>query len=614
MLRKTLLSVAALGLTIIVNLLITVALLQHLQRLSESLMAEQPFHAAVTAVFDHLTRLETQVHAAFLARAEDELKEIEKATEAEGAAITAALRSLDQDQTGILDRSIMWDDPKDKVVGPVQIKARALLARIEVMRVDINTAAARAVLLSRATVQGEVKLTEAKTSLSKVTRDTLPLASFDPKAFNSLVRGVMALQFGTEQSTLMNVALPQFKTGQDELIAKKLTPEQTALLTAADAQFKKTYDLARTQITAHLDNKFLTEHVEKIDHSALQRLKQLGTETATAQSSNIATSSKRTVLLVIVTTIVGLVVGAVIAVIIAVRTIRNLSLIVRGLSESSTVVAASSTQVSGSSQALADGASAQAASLEETGASLEEISGMAKRNAGGALRAKTLATETRAAAESGTKEATSMNEAMEAIKTSSNGIAKIIKTIDEIAFQTNILALNAAVEAARAGEAGAGFAVVAEEVRALAQRSASAAKETADKIEDSVAKSHHGAAVCHRVASRLQEIAAKSREVDELIGEIATASHEQTQGIEQVNKAVGAMDRVVQATAAQAEEGAGVAQELTTQSQSLRQCVDELAHVVGGRRSGSPAPSATTEGASAQPTDAAGTKSAPVAA
>ena len=218
-------------------------------------------------------------------------------------------------------------------------------------------------------------------------------------------------------------------------------------------------------------------------------------------------------------------------------------------------------------------------------------------NSEGAQRANELTRQTRTAADAGTRDVQAMNAAMDAIKASSDGIAKIIKTIDEIAFQTNILALNAAVEAARAGEAGAGFAVVAEEVRALAQRSATAAKETADKIDDSVTKSRHGAEVCSKVAAGLHEIATKSRQVDELVAEIAQASTEQTQGIDQVNQAVSQMDKVVQASAARAEEGAGVAQELIAQSTSLQQSVVDLALLVGGTQrsaqtaSGRPSPS-----------------------
>jgi methyl-accepting chemotaxis protein len=245
----------------------------------------------------------------------------------------------------------------------------------------------------------------------------------------------------------------------------------------------------------------------------------------------------------------------------------------------------SSSLISENSTALADSASNQAASLEETSASLEEISSMAKRNSDGAARAKTLAQQARNAADAGTSDVQAMNLAMDAIKASSDGIAKIIKTIDEIAFQTNILALNAAVEAARAGEAGAGFAVVAEEVRALAQRSASAAKETADKIDDSVAKSRHGAEVCAKVAAGLQEIATKSREVDELVGQIATASNEQTEGITQVNSAVSQLDKGVQAGAARAEEGASVAQDMIAQSTALQQAVEELSRLIGSQNS-----------------------------
>jgi methyl-accepting chemotaxis protein len=258
--------------------------------------------------------------------------------------------------------------------------------------------------------------------------------------------------------------------------------------------------------------------------------------------------------------------------------------IIGRLGEAAEANVASAGQIAENSAEVAAGSSTQAATLEETSASLEEISGMARRNSENAARAKTIAGQTRAAADSGTAEVAAMNEAMAAIKTSSDGIAKIIKTIDEIAFQTNILALNAAVEAARAGEAGAGFAVVAEEVRALAQRSAGAARETADKIADSVAKSHHGAEVCTKVAGSLHEIAEKIRGVDELVAEIATASGEQTQGINQVNLAVSQMDKIVQTGAARAEEGASVAQELTTQANELRRTVEALAREVGGPR------------------------------
>ena len=166
-------------------------------------------------------------------------------------------------------------------------------------------------------------------------------------------------------------------------------------------------------------------------------------------------------------------------------------------------VTAAATQVSSSSQSLAQGASEQAASLEETSSSLEEMSGMTNRNAENATKANELARQARQAADTGASDMQAMSAAMNDIKTSSDDIAKIIKTIDEIAFQTNILALNAAVEAARAGEAGMGFAVVAEEVRNLAQRSAQAARETADKIEGAITKTGQGVQITEKVAKSL---------------------------------------------------------------------------------------------------------------
>jgi len=291
--------------------------------------------------------------------------------------------------------------------------------------------------------------------------------------------------------------------------------------------------------------------------------------------------AQRTILVICSSAVV---LGAALGWIISRSITRPLKVITAGLAGGSEQVAAAANQVSGSAQSLAEGASEQASSLEETSASLEELTSMTKRNADSAAQAKDLAAQTRSAADTGASDMDQMKLAMAAIKVSSGEISKIVKTIDEIAFQTNILALNAAVEAARAGEAGMGFAVVAEEVRALAQRSAQAAKETAAKIEDSVSKSEQGVSFSAKVAGSLQQIVERARKVDALVAEIATASHEQTQGISQVNAAVSQMDQVTQANAGNAEESAAAAEELNAQSAELRRIVGDLSGLVGPTR------------------------------
>ncbi len=261
---------------------------------------------------------------------------------------------------------------------------------------------------------------------------------------------------------------------------------------------------------------------------------------------------------------------------------RTLKRIALTLGEDANQTSGAAAQVSTSSQALSEGASSQAASLEETSASLEEMAAMTKHNADSALQAKQVSNLTRAAADTGVADMAAMKQAMDAVKASSNDISKIIKTIDEIAFQTNILALNAAVEAARAGEAGAGFAVVAEEVRNLAQLSAQSAKETAAKIEDSMKKSDRGVEISNRVAKSLAEIFDKARQMDGLVAEIAAASQEQTQGIDQLNIAVAQMDKVTQANAGTAEETAAAAEELTALAAGMQDRTKELHQLIGG--------------------------------
>jgi len=284
-------------------------------------------------------------------------------------------------------------------------------------------------------------------------------------------------------------------------------------------------------------------------------------------------------------TLLALAVGVLLAVAAAIwiiRSVRRALLEVSGtIAGGAEQVAAASGQVSSSSQALASGASEQAASLEESSSSLEEMASMTKRNADAATKAKSLAGEARSAADAGSTEVVAMTRAMHEIKASSDEIAKIVKTIDEIAFQTNILALNAAVEAARAGEAGLGFAVVADEVRNLAQRSAQASKETAAKIESAIARTAQGVTISDKVSTHLGTIVTRVRYVDELIAEVATASHEQSEGVNQINSAVSDMDKVVQSNAASAEESAAAAEELNQQAAALNAAVATLRRLAG---------------------------------
>ena len=240
------------------------------------------------------------------------------------------------------------------------------------------------------------------------------------------------------------------------------------------------------------------------------------------------------------------------------------------------------TAVHGSSLAVSTGASSQAAAIEQTTISLEEVATAARSNAEHAKTAQRTASEARTAAEQGAAQMKGLTEAIHALLESSDDVTRIIKTIDEIAFQTNILALNAAIEAARAGEAGSGFAVVAEEVRSLAQRSANAARETTEKITATSARTHTGSEISMQVADTLNAILAKARAVEGLVDKIAEASREQDTGIEQISGAIREIGQVTESNTASARQTAASAHDLESRAVALRSVVGELQSVVFG--------------------------------
>lgn len=273
--------------------------------------------------------------------------------------------------------------------------------------------------------------------------------------------------------------------------------------------------------------------------------------------------------------------AAVFAFLVVRKTNQVLTALANELEIDSNEVFNATNQVSEANVNNADRAGQQAAAVEQASASLEEISSMVKRNAEIANQANSLASETRSAADRGVNDNQAIGAAIETLASSSDEIGKILKVIDGIAFQTNILALNAAVEAARAGEAGAGFSVVAGEVRDLAHRTATAARESAQKIEDAVSWISQCQLLNTEVSSTLGNIATKAGQLSDLASEVASSSGEQAQGIAQINTAVAHVNTITQENAATTEETAAAAQELKTRSQSMRRAVAELMPLLG---------------------------------
>ena len=261
--------------------------------------------------------------------------------------------------------------------------------------------------------------------------------------------------------------------------------------------------------------------------------------------------------------------------------VEPLMQVVRSTSRSSVETAEASRQIAKASQSLAESATEQAASLQAISDTLSSATDETRNSTGGAQQAKSLADDNIAAAMRGAESMVKMNDAMEEIRVATQGVSHIVKTIDEVAFQTNILALNAAVEAARAGVAGSGFAVVADEVRSLAQRSAAAAKETNGLVGNALERTARGTVICADVVANLKEIEERGKPLNQAVGSIAMSASQQQAGIERITTSVAELSQVTHGVAANAEQSAAAATELNAQSEHLMSTIETLRTLIG---------------------------------
>lgn len=366
--------------------------------------------------------------------------------------------------------------------------------------------------------------------------------------------------------------------------AEKVSQSLSSLKTipAATAEIKSQADTYDQQFSKTVKNHTARQKsIAEIDAAAGKTLKIAGEIDQDAQTVYTNTSVKgKTFIIAFI--VVGSLLGIGLAALLARMIIKPIKKAITGLEDASDQVAAASRQVAASSQQLAEGASEQAASLEETSSALEEITSMTRQNSENASQANRLMTDSTKIVEQANTTMAHLTASMNEITMASEETQKIIKTIDEIAFQTNLLALNAAVEAARAGEAGAGFAVVSDEVRNLAMRAAEAAKNTADLIESTVKRVQEGSGLVEKTNQDFKAVADCVAKSGELVAEIAAASQEQTHGITEVNSAVGQMDKIVQQNAASAEESASASEEMSAQAEQMKAYVYDLAAFIGG--------------------------------
>lgn len=539
-----------------------------------------PMYREAIQAKSHLDDIDSSVKSAFLQTRADDLAAARARTEDLLSRFDQSIKALGSETFAPLHSSILPAQSSGELgsnAGPTTVGqlVRALGTNNQVFR----EAATRSLQLAEQRFKTQGALMASREELDRAFRKTLEAQPLDAKGYATLARGVAALHYSSSMRDLNFAGRQKFREGLDA-VRKVQTEALKPALDGLEGQFAKTFEIASASATSGADVEFFEAQVHTL-------AKQVGWLKAGAEREfdagqvGLVATSEAVVRLSLIISGAVVVVGTGIAIWIARRTAKRICEVTRQVNNGTGQVSVAVSQLFDAASKLSDGASRQAASVEETSAAVTTIASLAKQNATAAQNAKELSSAAFQAAEVGAANVQQMEGAMKAIDSSSQDVGKILKTINEIAFQTNILALNAAVEAARAGEAGLGFAVVADEVRNLAQRCSMAAQETSEKIDKSSQSSRQGVEITQRVGQSLSEILGKVRSVDTIAADIARASTEQNQGIEQVRQGIHEIENVAQENAACSEETAASAGDLRQQARGLQLLLRSLEAYVG---------------------------------
>ncbi|MBL9167260.1 MAG: hypothetical protein JNN07_05930 [Verrucomicrobiales bacterium] len=459
-----------------------------------------------------------------------------------------------------------------------------LISLLSTNAVRFRQAGVKSAQLAESRLVNRGELESSKEALAKTFRKVLDAYPLDPKSFNVMTRGVLAVLHTTSIRDLNFVGRAKFTEGLEALRKSKDSEATKPLLDEMEAQFTKTFDKASQALAAKADYEFFAHLAQEITQN-VARLRTATERQFDAGQILLAEKSKRTVQISLIVSIITVIAGTLIAFLIARATTRQICLVTARVKAGTQRVNQASSAMQGSSSRLSDGAHLQASAVEETASATATIADLSRQNSLNAATAKAVTASACEVVDLGSRDMDRMQAAMSDIQTSSSDVGKILKTIDEIAFQTNILALNAAVEAARAGDAGLGFAVVANEVRNLAQRSAAAAAETSEKIAHSCTCSRQGVQITREMTERLQVIVKKVKEVDDLVAQIAKASSDQDVGINQIKEGIQQIEKIAIQNSQGAEQTTASASGLSKQAEVLKQAMTELDKLVGSSAS-----------------------------